>query len=298
MQSLELAPIFGLPFENINKLDYYEKKKKHLNETVYEHNFLFSRMRGIEEEDLDFGAWRYVIAEANQFYTTKIRKDESNLNSDKITNVFQYNEKERKYLPVGTVNEFTANEDNMQKLKDATTQKKTLSRLMGKEEDEDLTSEIYANPMQIDIRLKNGDREYICKKMNFKQPIGNFIIPVRSDNEHGFEFAELGFTNSFYRITNHPALTSFVHVPHDTCVGFMNTLDFDEEQGKIALYLPNNNDALNEKADFEFASVEDLYADESACKKIAECAVHKEAFFDKLISVADENTQVFLDVNI
>jgi hypothetical protein len=78
----------------------------------------------------------------------------------------------------------------------------------------------------------------------------------------------------------------------------MNTLDFDEEQGKIALYLPNNNDALNEKADFEFASVEDLYADESACKKIAECAVHKEAFFDKLISVADENTQVFLDVNI
>jgi len=291
MQNVALAKIFCLPYDTLYKLNYNSSKKKKIEQIPYEHHFVFSRMRGIENEDLEYGAWRYLFAEKNQFYVGKIRKDENDLNSERIPYVFKFNEETMTYEPFCTVKDFTDNDEYMELLKKATEAKTVLTRLTGQEE-KDLTHKDFANPEAVDIILKNGDKEYVCKKIPKKQVIGNFYIPVVSDNKIGFEWHTLNYSNSFYRTTNHPAMTSFVFVPKDYPIMFRHDINQDQEMGKMEVYLDDYN-IFADVCEHTYVNETDFEKDEHMVSEMARHAIPKDVLEKQLIDINDENTRVF-----
>lgn len=291
MQNIALAKIVCLPYETLYKLNYNSSKKKKVEEIPYEHHFMFSCVSGIGDDDIERGVWRYIFAEKNQFYTTKIRKNENDFESERISYVYKLNEETMTYEPFCKLKDFIENDEYMEQLKKATDAKAVLTRLTGQEE-KDLTYEDYANPEAIDVILKNGDKEYICKKTPKKQIIGHFYIPIIADNKRGFEWFMFNYSNSFYRTTNYPAMTSFIFVPKDYPIMFRHDLDIDQEKGKMEIYTDGYN-LFEDTCEHTYINEGKLEKDENMVKEIARRAVRKEVLEKQLIDIKDENTRVF-----
>jgi hypothetical protein len=290
MQTYKLAKMLNIPFETNEIIEYDESANGNVKTTTYEHNFMFSRMFGLSDEDVLKGGIRYIFAEADKFYTTKL----GDTPETERKYVMRMNEDGTEYEKFIEYADFLKDEGLMEELRKSTKKRQTLERLANKEA-LDLTADEFSNPEMVDIKLKNGDKEYLCRKTIFKQPIGEFLIFVKADNKYGFEIRHLGFENCLYRTTKHPSMTTYVAIPEGSLVGFQQMLEDDEEKGKTFIY-KSDLSCLEEEPSALYMSEEELYKDEDMVKYIRENAVDEKEFFDSLISLQDENTEVYMVV--
>jgi len=287
MLKLRLARIWLPPFVQLNILSYSPDSKNNLEEVVYEHSELFSRMFGHTKEDYGKGVYRYIFEDEDAFFT-QIQKDENN---KEIKKVYCLDKENCEYKYLCDYKDFVKNEEYMERLQMIQSKKLAMQKLTN-EAELLLTDERLANSEFVDLSIRNGDIEFVCIKTDFIQPIGVIVIPVLSDNKYGFELKEFGYTNSFYRMTNFPSRNSYLPFPQGISYGFYNRLEMDQDYGLITIYNKDNEEVVS-------IADSDLYKDSETAKtareQISKLAIQEHVLMSKVVDLDDKNTEVYME---
>ena len=213
----------------LSKIEKHENKYE-LNRL--QRSEMFSRLFGREVEDK---AERLLISYDNSFYVNETHEFGKGVYSKNVEGNFEYRIPYDKWKGSDFEKDFEK------------TEKKAfaMQKLSGKAQIS-LNDDIFKDGNELDVIIKNGDKEYICARhTDFIRPVYKVYVPVI--NGDSIELKELGHENMLYRTTSN-SRNSYIGIPKFYPYILENVEKSEADEGKAWLFVDgeelDKNDSL------------------------------------------------------
>lgn len=270
-QVFKLARIHVPAFTELTKVEYENNGQPQTN--AIRRSALFSRMFSINKED--FGSCeRFVFSNDSDVYA--VSKEDGKF-------VYTLNENGNRFDEVDKYDNFAGSqsyEEIMKKVKREIAKHKLSGR-----KTPHISDDTFQDGADIELTVKNGDLQYQCEKHEtFIRPIVKLYVPVKADNDNGYELKEIPYGNTLYRITEQPTKNSYISIPKNTPYVFENVCEEDEACGAVEAWHKGNQIAKQDAMD-------KFTADDH--NTLCKVAIDPEAF--NFVDFGDENTEFFMN---
>lgn len=267
-QTFKLAKIFMPAFTELNLINYGADGET--NMSTVRRSAVFSRMFSVDEKDFD-RCERLVFSHDNDVYMYETENGKF---------AFTLNENGNEYVNSGNYNDFTSSqtyEEVMKKVRREIAKHKLSGR-----KTPNIADSIFQDNDNIEVIVQNGDNKYQCEKHeNYIRPIVKLYIPIKNGDSYKLE--EIPYSNTIYRITEHPSRTSYISIPKGFPYMYENICSDDETYGAVEVW---KDGKMLVKVDH----MENMTEDDK--NVIASIAVEADAY--NPIDFNDKNTEFFM----